>query len=1503
MSRLARFVAPGLLAALLAPLAAQAQYLSEKVGFNGPGLPADAQEMFRIPEFNSVSAGFIIKNSPGLYDYNAAYRAAGLHTEGSAAEQVFFRWLDPNNPLNTYAWVRLSTFNGPIRPNPSVHLGGKVRFKIRNRSEIIRGRIGLAIAVRETGANVPQMEDGGTSGTVEFVGVSTTPNGITAGANGIVNTTASGDDVQVRAPGFDVNTDPNILDKTGFAVIAPGTNGTIDTIPAGDDQLRKGYSLDPNQNRYPIPVTTVIQSGTARDVEFNLATGQAYLGGVLQGGGFAPLSTNGDGVLDPNSRGTLECLAITKINTDTATLIEFAIDELQFEAPAADPTRPPLLQGPLVVGNTTITVSNIQYAANRVRIWRVGSPSFVAEDTIGFPKTSSTLTVPALQTGQIYYATIRNGQNGEESAPSNQETVYGTPPPMSFSMLIDESGSGSCSTSAPGWEWVGVTAAVPTDPVYANWTPQGQAIIPDSAIWRTVDIPLNDPTVVRPCLGGNGALAPSPVGYYTIDSVWFTVEPNTPVSQAGPWEILIDGVEILNASGEPISHALTMETGPGFWFARGQSWEFLESATGERTSAGSYDGSQAARILFDYDNDDDPNYPPPGLTTIDPQLSCGVLQRSESSCNRSARIPDTASGVRFHMVVRELGTDPNIPRPSIQAPVIGNQQTIRVDNDPSATLLQVYINGLLAGTATPVGTPTDINVSLSFGDSVAVKQTLPGRVVSDYSYPRAAARPLPPTLVTPILANATSVTVNGLISSTYASASVVTVYANGVVWATANPLGATSVVVTGSALPNGTVLHATQTVNGVESLPSASTVVGAVPPAPVVSPPLEAGDTTVRVQSLTTGTTLVRVYDGNSLIGEGAPPTNATFYDCPVTPLVHLHQITASQVNPSGESPRSTVAKEVGRGNGDMFIALGIRETNSTAPIGEPSAPSNTGQIEWIGATATVSGAPIGKPAPLSPAWQTFTFDPNTDPIRSALGVGDGVITATRGTIEHIAFTIDANSLNKSVGAYRIYIDNVINVGADPNTGADVNIGAGFESYTVGQEVMFQEPSFSGSTTGNVELPSTFPLVPNYSAISDEQGNPGKSIKTSWVFVSSSAGRWVRLTTSSTGQPLRNPTIDLTKPVKFDILLLPVFPPDPPTLSDPVLAGDTIVTVRSVSPESSEVRVYADGVQIGSVNPNGNTTVDVPVPALIALQSITAKQVSPTAGVGFASNALEVGRANGPLKIAIGVRETGDTGPLGSQGSGTGPIEFVGVSAPGTPPQGIPVSPSPVWQTLTFNLQDPNIVESFSAGNGTIDGTRGTLEHLAVTVDSAAANRSAGIYTLYVDNVVNVGADPNTGGDFVIADFDDFPLGGEALFQEPTYSGTTAAHMLALPSSSSVRDTFGNPGNSARLIWMFRDSGNTRWARITTSSVVRVPSPIIDLTKPIRLDVLLIDDCVFKGDLDGDLDVDIDDFNLFAACLLGVDIQIAPSCTCADFDDDGKVDLFDAAEFQASFNP
>jgi len=114
---------------------------------------------------------------------------------------------------------------------------------------------------------------------------------------------------------------------------------------------------------------------------------------------------------------------------------------------------------------------------------------------------------------------------------------------------------------------------------------------------------------------------------------------------------------------------------------------------------------------------------------------------------------------------------------------------------------------------------------------------------------------------------------------------------------------------------------------------------------------------------------------------------------------------------------------------------------------------------------------------------------------------------------------------------------------------------------------------------------------------------------------------------------------------------------------------------------------------------------------------------------------------------------------------------------------------------------------------------------------------------------------------------------------------------------------YGNTGQAQELEWFFRNTNAGMWARITTASATNVPQPIIDLTKPIRMDVLLLSECANKGDLDGSGAINFADFQQFKNCLAGPGVVTAPGCNCADFNDDGRVDLFDFAEFQVVYQP
>ncbi|GIV15527.1 MAG: hypothetical protein KatS3mg022_0962 [Armatimonadota bacterium] len=111
----------------------------------------------------------------------------------------------------------------------------------------------------------------------------------------------------------------------------------------------------------------------------------------------------------------------------------------------------------------------------------------------------------------------------------------------------------------------------------------------------------------------------------------------------------------------------------------------------------------------------------------------------------------------------------------------------------------------------------------------------------------------------------------------------------------------------------------------------------------------------------------------------------------------------------------------VASGTPDIYITLGVRETNTTAPIGGNGGAS--GGIEWIGASQVDAGnvRPVGKLLTAKDQWVEVVFNIPAEPVLPFAGASaNGVLDVPRGTLECLAFTpVEAGA----VGPYRIYLD------------------------------------------------------------------------------------------------------------------------------------------------------------------------------------------------------------------------------------------------------------------------------------------------------------------------------------------------------------------------------------------------------------------------------------------------------------------------------------------------
>jgi hypothetical protein len=104
---------------------------------------------------------------------------------------------------------------------------------------------------------------------------------------------------------------------------------------------------------------------------------------------------------------------------------------------------------------------------------------------------------------------------------------------------------------------------------------------------------------------------------------------------------------------------------------------------------------------------------------------------------------------------------------------------------------------------------------------------------------------------------------------------------------------------------------------------------------------------------------------------------------------------------------------------GRLRLAVGIRETGTSADVGEDGGTSGT--IEWVGVAEDISGAPQGMLVEAIPGvWQTFIFDPATDPIHGMTGDGTLWTPTNRGVFEHLAFAVV-----DGVGPFTVYVDDI----------------------------------------------------------------------------------------------------------------------------------------------------------------------------------------------------------------------------------------------------------------------------------------------------------------------------------------------------------------------------------------------------------------------------------------------------------------------------------------------
>ncbi|MBK8980183.1 MAG: hypothetical protein IPM29_30140 [Planctomycetes bacterium] len=191
------------------------------------------------------------------------------------------------------------------------------------------------------------------------------------------------------------------------------------------------------------------------------------------------------------------------------------------------------------------------------------------------------------------------------------------------------------------------------------------------------------------------------------------------------------------------------------------------------------------------------------------------------------------------------------------------------------------------------------------------------------------------------------------------------------------------------------------------------------------------------------------------------------------------------------------------------------------------------------------------------------------------------------------------------------------------------------------------------------------------------------------------------------------------------------------------------------------------------------------------------------------------------IDISIGVRETGFAGgaftAIGNNGGAVGGIEWINLDGQQLVLDG-------TWQQFTFDLAaGPVAGFAGASANGILEGAYGTLENIRI-------RNSAGVtepITICIDDVADTitptGGAPVT---TVFGDFETWAQGTEVMFQEPNFSGSTSANIVA-GGTSGVDNFVASRTNSYRVDFRFVDGTPTRWLRLTTFNATNSANPLV----------------------------------------------------------------------------
>jgi RHS repeat-associated protein len=568
------------------------------------------------------------------------------------------------------------------------------------------------------------------------------------------------------------------------------------------------------------------------------------------------------------------------------------------------------------------------------------------------------------------------------------------------------------------------------------------------------------------------------------------------------------------------------------------------------------------------------------------------------------------------------------PAPTVNTPLIAGGTQV-AGTSASSALIDVFVNGahLATGLAGVDGTFTIAVPVLVAGQQVTATQT----VVGVTSIPSAAvtvvAAPAPPSITSPLIAGATSVTGSGSPGATVEAF----VEGGSVGAAIANGSG-TWTLALGSPLVVGQHVKARQTVGGIPSAFSADVIVVARPPAPVINTPLVDGSTSVGGTGVAGASVTVFINAGAA--GSTAVGGDGTWTLTLNDPLVVGQIVTATETvggiesNPS--PPTTVVARPpapmvngplvagatsvtgagVGGATVALFVGNGAAGSGTVNSAGVWTVLLATSLVvgEQVTANQTVAGVTSGLSPPV-----TVVARPPAPTISGPLVAGAMTVSGTG--IAGASLEVFANGASLGTTAVggggtwslplvtALIAGQVITaqqtVGGVPSAlSTPVTVQASLTAIVITPApaaMVTKGQSLQFSARGTFSDGSTQDPLEGVTWISDN------------VTVASIAAPGL-----ATGAGAGIANIRATVGAVSSSLTALTVKPLPPTITEPLVAGAMTVSGTGVEPGAT-VQVFVNGLPRGPTAVAGGAgqwTVSGFVPALIAADSVTARQTA-----------------------------------------------------------------------------------------------------------------------------------------------------------------------------------------------------------------------------------------------------------------------------------------------------